>query len=223
MFIKQKVKYPIDLKRTALVIVDMQNLFCEPDGSLYVESTQDIMENVKNVTDAAHRAGMPVIYLSHIVRGDGSDTGRFKDMYPKADEQFKAGTYDVEITDQLTVEPSDIKISKLFYSGFHNTDLDAILRLRDIDTIIICGTVTNVCCETTVRDAVHREYKVIFLSDGNAAMDYPDMGWGEITAEEIQKVTLTVLSYEFCQVSTTEEVVKEINAKITKADKSRVL
>lgn len=210
---KAKMKWDIQPERTAVIVVDMQNVFCKPEGALFVPRTEGIICNIKELTGAARAAGMPVVYLRHIVRGDGSDTGRMLDMYPNVNEILKRGTPGVEIIDELAPEPQDIIVDKLFYSGFHDTDLDTILRVHDINTIIICGTVTNVCCETTVRDGAHREYKVIFLSDANAAMDYPDMGWGSISAEEIQRVTLTVIAYEFGQVSLTKDIIQEIQSK----------
>jgi len=210
---KTQVKWDIRPERTAVIVVDMQNVFCKPEGALYVPRTEGIIGNIKELTQAARAAGMPVVYLRHIVRGDGSDTGRMRDMYPNVNEILKRGTPGVEIIEELAPEPQDIIVDKLFYSGFHDTDLDTILRAHDINTIIICGTVTNVCCETTVRDGAHREYKVIFLSDGNAAMDYPDMGWGDVSAEDIQRVTLTVVAYEFGQVSPTADIIQEIRSK----------
>ncbi|MBB6634227.1 cysteine hydrolase [Cohnella thailandensis] len=213
MTMKTKVKWDIRPERTAVIVVDMQNVFCKPEGALYVPRTEGIIGNIKELTQAARAAGMPVVYLRHIVRGDGSDTGRMRDMYPNVNEILKRGTPGVEIIEELEPEPQDIIVDKLFYSGFHDTDLDTILRAHDINTIIICGTVTNVCCETTVRDGAHREYKVIFLSDGNAAMDYPDMGWGDVSAEDIQRVTLTVVAYEFGQVSPTADIIQEIRSK----------
>ncbi|WP_217592108.1 cysteine hydrolase family protein [Cohnella sp. GbtcB17] len=210
---KPRVKWDIQPERTAVIVVDMQNVFCKPDGALYVPRAEGIVGNIKALSEAAREAGMPVVYLRHIVRGDGSDTGRMRDMYPNVNEILKRGTPGVEIIDELAPLPQDIIVDKLFYSGFHDTDLDTILRKHDVNTIIICGTVTNVCCETTVRDGAHLEYKVIFLSDANAAMDYPDLGWGDISAEEIQRVALTVIAYEFGQVSPTAEIVKEIRSK----------
>ncbi|WP_197276440.1 cysteine hydrolase family protein [Bacillus sp. JCM 19034] len=181
---KELVKWDINVKRTAVIVVDMQKVFCEPEGALYVKNTELIVDNIRELLDVAGNANLPVIYLRHIVRGDGSDTGIMKAMYPNVDEILARGIDQVEIIDAIKPKEKDIIVDKLFYSGFHDTDLDTILRTKDIDTIIICGTVTNVCCETTVRDAAHREYKVIFLSDGNAAMDYPDLGFGPVSAEE---------------------------------------
>ena len=101
-------------------------------------------------------------------------------------------------------------VAKPRYSAFYGTDLEAILRSQGIDTLIIGGTITNVCCESTTRDAFSRDYKVIFLSGGNAAGDLPDLGFGPVSAEEIQKVVLTVLAMCFAQVSSIDEVSAEI-------------
>lgn len=206
----KKVRWTIDPRRTALIVVDMQRVFCEPDGALYVQSTGPIVERIRTLAQTCRAAGIAVIYLRHVVRGDGSDTGRMRDLYPNVDEILARGTPGIEIIDALAPRAGDIVIDKLFYSGFHNTDLDTVLRAADIDTIAVCGTVTNVCCETTVRDAVHREYKVVALSDANAAMPYPDMGFGAVSAEDVQRIALTAMAYEFAEVTDTADLLARI-------------
>ncbi|MEH0831991.1 isochorismatase family protein [Pectobacterium cacticida] len=79
---------------------------------------------------------------------------------------------------------------------------------------MVCGTVTNVCCETTIRDGVHREYKMIALSDANAAMPYPDMGFGAVTAAEVQRIALTTMAYEFAEVTDTADVMDRIRRAV---------
>jgi ureidoacrylate peracid hydrolase len=116
----------------------------------------------------------------------------------------------VEIYEGLKPHSGDLVVAKPRYSAFYGTDLEAILRSKGIDTLIISGTVTNVCCESTTRDAFSRDYKVIFLSDGNAAGDLPDVGFGPVSAEEIQKVVLTILALCFAQVSSIDQVIAEI-------------
>ena len=206
-----KVRWTVDPKRTALIIVDMQRVFCDIDGALYVPSTKDIVGNIAVLATRFRENASLVIYLRHVVRGDGSDTGRMRDLYPNVDDILARGTSGIEIIDTLAPERGDIVVDKLFYSGFHNTDLDTILRARDIDTIAVCGTVTNVCCETTIRDAAHREYKVIAVSDANAAMPYPDMGFGAVSAEDVQRMSLTAMAYEFAEVTTTADLVERIS------------
>ncbi|HHG0625653.1 TPA: cysteine hydrolase family protein [Klebsiella pneumoniae] len=170
---------------------------------LYVPDTANIIGNIQALSSLVRKCNMPVIYLRHVVRGDGSDTGRMSDLYPNVNAQLGRENPSVDIIDALSPRPGDIVVDKLFYGGFHNTDLDAILRMKDIDPLIVCGTVTNVCCETTIRDGVHREYKMIVLSDANAAMPYPDMGFGEVSATDVQRISLSAMAYEFAEVTDT--------------------
>lgn len=202
--------WPLNKARTALIIVDMQRVFCASDGALFVPSTEAIIAPIQRLADACRALHIPVFYLRHILRGDGSDSGRMRDLYPDVDQLLARANPEVEIIDELRPEPGDIIVDKLFYSGFHNTDLDTILRARDIDTLLVCGTVTNVCCDTTIRDAVHREYKVVALSDAMAAMPYPDLGFGAVSAEEVQKVALTTFAYEFGEVAATTSVLSRL-------------
>jgi nicotinamidase-related amidase len=104
----------------------------------------------------------------------------------------------------------DLIVAKPRYSAFHGTNLEAILRSKGIDTVIVGGTVTNVCCDSTTRDAFSRDYKVIFLSDGTATRDLPDLGFEPVAPDEIQRVVLNVLAMSFAQVSAMDQVVGEI-------------
>jgi nicotinamidase-related amidase len=204
------VRWTINTKRTAIIVVDMQAVFCDPDGAVYIPDAIKVVDPILRIMDSGRKAGVPIIYLRHVVRGDGSDTGRMRDIYPGVDAILDRSLDSVQIIAPLTPKKGDIVVDKLFFSGFHNTDLDSILRAHDIDTIVITGTVTNVCCESTVRDAVHREYKVIVVSDACAAQPYPDMGWGSLTAEEVQRVTLTVMAHEFGEVTTTKDLIERL-------------
>lgn len=206
----KKVTWEINRKRTALIVVDMQKVFCVEGEGLYVPDTVNIIDKIAWLSALMREHSMPVIYLRHVVRGDGSDTGRMQDLYPNVNELLGRDNPSIEIIDALSPQPGDIVVDKLFYSGFHNTDLDAILRMKDIDTLIVCGTVTNVCCETTIRDGVHREYKMIALSDANAAMPYPDMGFGEVSAADVQRISLSAMAYEFAEVTTTADIMGRI-------------
>jgi len=208
---KEPLRYPVTAGSTAVICVDMQNIFCDPRDPVN-EMVPSIIPNVQALLAAAREAGLPVIYLRHVVRGDGSDTGRMKDISPQVDERLKAGTWNVEIIPELTPEPGDIVVDKPFFGGFTGTDLDTILRGKGIDTVIICGTRTNICCETTARQATEREYKVIFASDANAASGKPDMGWGEVSAEENHRMALTILACNFARVASTAEILAEIRA-----------
>ncbi len=209
------VRWEINPERTAIIVVDMQGVFCDPEGAVYIPDAAKVIDPILRILDAGRKARIPIIYLRHVVRGDGSDTGRMRDIYPGVDAILDRNLPSVQIVDALKPHAGDIVVDKLFFSGFHNTDLDTILRARDIDTIAITGTVTNVCCESTVRDAVHREYKVVVVSDACAAQPYPDMGWGALTADQVQRVTLTVIAHEFGEVTTTQDLIERISGDST--------
>ena len=110
---------------------------------------------------------------------------------------------------KLLVEAKDIVLEKPRFGAFHGTDLELILRSRGIDTIIISGIATNVCCETTAREAMVRDFHVFFLSDGTAAL-----GMGDATADETQRVTIATLGSLFAQVLTVDEMLKKIEQSV---------
>ncbi|MBM7573695.1 cysteine hydrolase family protein [Aquibacillus albus] len=208
---REPVKYELDLNRTAVIVVDMQNLFCTPTREGYVRETENVVTKIDTLTSAARAVHVPIIFLRHVLRGDGSDSGSLRVNKPDIDETLKQGTWNVEIIPELTPVKGDIIVDKPFFGGFTGTDLDTILRGNGIDTVIISGTVTNVCCETTARQAVEKGYKVVFLSDGNASRDKEDVGWGSFSANVSHRLTLTTLASTFgCQVSPTDLVVKEL-------------
>jgi nicotinamidase-related amidase len=88
---KIPISFPIVARRTAVVVVDMQELFCDPQGAVYVPDTANIIQPISDCIAAARKAGLPVIFLRHIVRGDGSDTGRMRDLYPTVDAMLARG------------------------------------------------------------------------------------------------------------------------------------
>ena len=94
---KLRYAWPVVTSRTALIVVNMQRVFCEPEGDLYVPSTTAITPRIQQLTDVCRKNGVPVVYLRHIVRGDGSDTGRMSDMYPDVDEVLARDNPMVEI------------------------------------------------------------------------------------------------------------------------------
>jgi nicotinamidase-related amidase len=103
------------------------------------------------------------------------------------------------------VDTRDILLDKPRFGAFHSTDLELILRSRGIDTVVISGIATSVCCETTARDATVRDFHVFFLSDGTATADMP-----AASAAELQKATLATLGLLFAQVLTVDEMMQRV-------------
>jgi nicotinamidase-related amidase len=207
-----QVKYPIIPEKTAMIVVDMQNDFVQEGAPIEIPRARAMVPRLNRLLDVCRAHQIPVIYIHHVIRGGDIDAGRLADHHEaiRNNQAIIAGTPNVEIYDELKPHPGDLVVAKPRYSAFYGTDLEAILRSKGIDTLIISGTVTNVCCESTTRDAFSRDYKVIFLSDGNAAGDLPDLGFGPVSAEEVQKVVLTVLAMCFAQVSSIDQVMAEI-------------
>ena len=207
-----QVKYSIIPEKTAMLVVDMQNDFVQEGAPIEIPRARAMVPRLNRLLDVCRAHQIPVIYIHHAIRGGDIDAGRLADHHEaiRNNQAIIAGTPNVEIYEGLKPQPGDLVVAKPRYSAFYGTDLEAILRSKGIDTLIIGGTVTNVCCESTTRDAFSRDYKVIFLSDGNAAGDLPDLGFGPVSAEEIQKVVLTVLAMCFAQVSSIDQVIAEI-------------
>jgi ureidoacrylate peracid hydrolase len=146
----------IDLSRTALIIVDMQNVFAgRGDRSDIVGPTitRELIEKTKSLIETARKAAIKVVYLKMM-----------KDPERKSKSLIRT-VGDTKIVDELSPLPGDIVIEKTWYSGFRETSLDRILRESRIEYLIFTGVVTNVCVESTLRDSYFLNYWPILVSD----------------------------------------------------------
>ncbi len=198
----------IDPQRTALIVVDMQNDFLLPGAALETPMGRTVLPRIAQLLDHARHTGMQVIYTAHVHRADGSDLGLFGEIWEPIEQ--RAGLVDEskgsEVIDDLAPQPDEIVVKKHRYSAFFGTDLDVVLRSRGIETVIVTGVTTENCCHATARDAMFRGYRVAFVSDATGTFDYPDAGMGAVPAEEVHRVTLTVLGVSTAHVLTTDEV-----------------
>lgn len=200
-----RVDFNVNPQRTALINVDMQNCFVEgspissPDGLL-------VLERINRLADACRRDGILVIHTSHVLRPDGSNIGVFGEVVPLVKNGIiNKGTDSAALHRGLVVDAHDILLDKPRFGSFYGTDLELILRSRGIDTVIITGIATNVCCETTAREAMSRDFRVFFLSDGTATSAI-----GDLSAAELQKATCATLGALFAQVLTVDEMLEKI-------------
>jgi nicotinamidase-related amidase len=206
------VNFAITPEKTAMLVVDMQNSFVQEGAVLEVPHARAMVPRLNRLLDVCRAHKIVVIYLHHVLQGGHIDAGRLADLSDdvRNGKINIAGTTDVEIYEGIKPRHGDLVLAKPLYSSFHGTNLDGVLRTMGIDTVIISGTVTNICCESTARDAFSLGYKVVFLSDGNATVDSPDMGFGPISADDFQRVTLIVMATNYAQVSSIGQVVGEI-------------
>ena len=203
--------YPLIPSKTALVNVDMQNAFVEgtplaaPDGLKLVPI-------VNRLAAACRDAGMMVIHTLHVTRKDGSNHGTMGELIePVRAGYINEGTETAKLHPGVEVGPADIMLYKPRYGSFTGTDLDQILRSNGIDTIIVSGICTNICCETTAREAGMRDYHVFFTSDGTET--FPA---GDLTVEEIKKATLTTLGVAFAKITSVDETINLIRRNSNK-------
>ncbi len=161
-------KLILDHERVALVIVDMQNDFCSPDGALYVgDQVKPIIEPIKLLAECALKSGVKVVFT--------------QDFHDPSDEEFNvwprhcvAGTDGAEIIGELPHGRSDYVVHKTRYTAFHGTGLRNWLEgQKQIDTLIIVGVVTNICVLHTASDAALLGYRIMVPKDCTAALtDY---------------------------------------------------
>jgi ureidoacrylate peracid hydrolase len=169
---------------TAIVVIDMQNAYASPGGYLDLAGfdilgAERVIERCNRVVETARRARMPVIFFQNGWDADYLEAGgpgspnyhksnALKTMRERPDLQGKLlarGGWDYELVDGLKPKPGDIVLHKTRYSGFFNSQLDSVLRSRDVRHIVLVGIATNVCVESTLRDAFFLEYFGVMLED----------------------------------------------------------
>ncbi len=205
----------LDLDRTALIVVDMQNAFASPGGMLDmagidVRPARDVIANASLVCEAARAARVPVVYLTIGYPPDLSTAGGLDSPNPQKELALRLmrerpdlrgklltfGTWDFAVVDELKPAAGDVVIVKSRYSGFHGTDLDSVLRGRGVRNLLMVGITSNVCVESTLRDAYFLEYWPVMVGDATMAAGPP----------EIQAATLYNVKTFFGWVANSEDV-----------------
>jgi ureidoacrylate peracid hydrolase len=203
----------LDPTRTALVVVDLQNGFMAPGQPAEVAQAREIVPNVNRLARATRAAGASgvdpehdyprerklLVGLVRPFRPRGMGTTNAAGLYPR---RFRPCPYP-----ELEVAEGDLQVRKTRFSALiqGSSDLDAVLRARGIDTLIIVGTATNVCCESTARDAMMLNYKVFFVSDGNACR-----------TDEEHNATLVSLMVMFADIRSTDETVTLLQSRVAR-------
>lgn len=209
----EDMKFEIgEFNKVALLIIDMENDFVKNGAPMCVPMATRAIPNIKKLLDHCREKDIAIIYTTHVHSIDRSDMGLMSKFWEPINNQTALvdHTDGIEICNELKPLDDELIIKKHRYSAFYNTNLDEYLNNKGIDTLIITGTVTNMCCESTARDAQFRNYNVIFVSDATGTMDHPDQGAGAMTAEEVQKATLTSLSFCVAEIASTHDILKRL-------------
>ncbi len=188
-------------RHTALLVVDMQNDYCHPDGALAgygvnVSSAEDMLPKLSALIEAARAAGANVIFVRTTHNEWTESAARkamplFQGMSP-----CQAGSWGAEFFG-VSPEPDELIVTKHRYSSFVNTSLELNLRSLGVRTLIVTGTATNVCVDCTARDAFQRDYFVVVPSDCTSTSD-----------AQLQKDTLANLEFFYAEVTASDKIME---------------
>jgi len=201
----------IDPSKTAMIVVDMQNDFVAAGAPLESAAGRAMVPNLQQALACCREQGIPVIYTAHVHRADGCDLGLLGHAPPIARrDALVAGSAGAAIFPEIAPREDEIVISKHRFSAFYGTDLEIILRGLGVTTVVITGVTTENCCHATARDAFFRDFQVVFLADATATSDYPDLGYGTMSADEVHRAMLVVLARDTADVVTTETFIARV-------------
>jgi nicotinamidase-related amidase len=158
----------VDPGRTALVVVDMQNDFVREGGSLRVPDAEATIPAIRTLLELARGSGMKVVFTQD-THTDGDPEWA---IWPR---HAREGSWGWEIVDALAPRQDETVIRKVRYDGFYGTSLDHLLRQWGVDTLVLCGTVANICVHYTAASAALRWYSVVVVKDAVSALDPFDL------------------------------------------------
>ena len=193
----------LEAKRSALIIQDLQNdviieggAFADSGAPAHAKS-QNVVENVKRLADAARKAGMPVIHVHYIVEAGAPGLKQNAPLFVgvKDANALVRGSWGAAPVDGLEPQPGDHVVEKMRMNGFYDTRLDILLRGLGAETIVITGAWTNMSIEHTARHGADAGYEVVVVSDGTST-----------TGDEWQHAALNYALTNVGQVASTGEV-----------------
>ncbi|MGB3340357.1 MAG: isochorismatase family protein [bacterium] len=183
-----KQDFVLDIKKAALLVIDMQKYFCDNDGKAYVPGADILKKKIQDMIDVFSNADQPIIFTRHL------DTqGSLMEKWWK--ENLKENDPQSKITEDFDTGKGEI-LKKHQYDAFQGTDLEKTLRKMGVKQLVICGVLTNLCCESTARSAFMRGFEVYFVTDATATYK-----------KEMYDGTLLNLSYGFAILVKTNEVI----------------
>ncbi len=181
---------------SALLVVDMQKFFLDNASPTFTPGGPAIIPNAIALLNAFRAKSRPVIFTRHVHDAALTDAGIMGWWWKGI---CLEGSVESEIIPELAPKPGEKQIFKHRYSAFYNTDLETVLRVLKIEDIVITGVMTNLCCESTARDAYYRDYRVHFPADATGSI-----------SEELHVASLLGLALGFARVTTTNQIVREL-------------
>lgn len=204
----------LDPARTALLVIDMQGTFCDEGGPAEVPLSRTLIEPINRLADGLRTAGGRVVWITHAntSNGGGSDWKGFfdnfvaKEVRERTIASLAPGAPGQQVYKGLKVHESDIQIIKNRYSALipGSSPLERVMRSLGIDTVLVAGTKTNVCCEATARDAMMMDFNVVMVSDATAAL-----------SDDEHRATLETIIQQFGDVLTVDDTLARLSPERT--------
>lgn len=198
-------KSEVNLSKSAIIIVDMLNDFCKPEGKMCLEGGEIVVEPIQRLVSAGREHGIPIIWICQKYRMD-----KYDKVTEKRTGTCYEGTWGCQQIEELPILPEDYVVHKRRYSGFFQTDLDLTLRDMGCERVVIGGCVTNICVRGTVADAFSLDYEVFVPEDCVKATD-----------ERAQQAHLWDFETHFATVTTSEEIIQAMD-RLTPDDYCRI-
>ncbi|MEA5385782.1 cysteine hydrolase [Haloarculaceae archaeon H-GB11] len=179
-----------DTDSTALVVVDLQNGFCHPDGSLYAPQSEAAVERAAELVERARDAGGRVVFTRDVHPPEQFDDAHYYDEFDRWGEHVVEGTWETELVEDLAPTEDDLVVEKHTYDAFYQTQLEGWLDAHGIDDLVVCGTLANVCVLHTASSAALRDFRPVLVEDAigaiedahrEYALEHADWLFGEVT------------------------------------------
>lgn len=187
----------LNREKSALIVVDMQKFFLDPVSPTFTCGGLAILPTLKRLIQAFREANRPVIYTCHVHHPDQIDAGIMGWWW---EGMCVEGSVESKVHEDIEPLPNEKVIYKHRYSAFYNTDLETVLRCLKVEDLVISGIMTNLCCESTARDAYYRDFRVFFLADSTGSIN-----------EEMHLASLLNLAYGFSFLTTANDITQELH------------
>ncbi len=180
----------LDPEQTAVVVVDMQNGFCHPDGSLHAPGSEAAVEPCARLVDRAREAGASVVFTRDVHPPEQFADNHYYDEFDRWGEHVVEGSWEAELVEGLSPREGELVVVKHTYDAFHRTELEGWLDAHGVNELLFCGTLANVCVLHTAGSAGLRDYRPMLVedaigyieeSDREYALDHADWLFGEVT------------------------------------------
>jgi len=194
----------VNIRRTCLIIIDMQYDFLDKSSPLFVKGGPSIISNIEKILNYFRENNQLVIFVKRLHRSDGSDVDKTRiELFQRTGGFLVEGTRGAEIVEAIKPLPSEAVVIKKRWSAFFHTELDLMLRREKIKDLIICGIQTPNCIRATFTDAISLDYNVIVLEDGTGSSNL-----------EIQKSNLLDMENMGAKILRTDEVINLLKYQI---------